>query len=118
MDQNHPDAIVVTLGGEARRLRLGPAAFRLAQRDHGVEFSLSDFGEAALSPAKLALLVWVGLLPDNRDLQEDTVIDWLLDADDEEEVLGKVFTAVLRMAEGYTKAFGDAGNVKRPRGKK
>lgn len=117
MDSTHPDAIVVTLGGKVRRLRLGPAAFRLAERDHGITFSLADFNDAVLSPGRLALLVFVGLLPENRDLKEDTVIDWLLESDDEDAILGAVFAAVMRMAEGYTSAFGDAGNPKRPRRK-
>lgn len=114
MDNDHPDAVVVTLGGKARRLKLGPAAFRLAERDHGITFSLSDFDQAVLSPGRLAMLVWIGLLPDDRELPEDTVLEWLDEAD-QEDVLGKVFRAVLRMAEGYAKAFGDAGNAKRPR---
>jgi len=117
MEHEHPDAIVVTLGGESRRLKLGPAAFRLAERDHGITFSLADFDTAVLSPGRLAMLVWIGLLPDNRELQEDTVLGWLDEAD-EEEILGKVFQAVMRMAEGYAKAFGDKGNVKGPRKKR
>ncbi len=116
MENDHPDAIVVTLGGKARRLKLGPAAFRLAERDHDITFSLADFDQAVLSPGRLAMLVWIGLLPDDRELEEDTVLEWLDDAD-QEEVLGKTLQAVLRMAEGYTKAFGDSGNVKRPRKK-
>lgn len=114
MDDKHPEAIVVNLGGKSRRLKLGPSGFRRAER-RGVTFSLTDF--ANLSVGQIASLVWVGLLTDDPELDEDTVLVWLADSDDEAEILATVYRAVLGMMDGFAKAFGDRGNGQKPRAK-
>jgi len=116
MDDKHPEAIVVHLGGKDRRIKLGPAAFRYAESKHGVTVSINDL--AAPSAALLASLVWIGLLPDDQELKEDTALAWLAAADDEAEITGRVYKAVGGMMEGFTKAFGDSGNAPQPRRRK
>jgi len=115
MDNAHPEAIVVDLGGKARRIKLGPAAFRLAAIKHGSTITSAELSAPSL--ATLAHLMWVGLLPDEPDLSEDEAILWLAQAEDEGAVMAKVRLALERMADGLNRAFGDAGNGPKPRKK-
>ena len=114
MDDKHPQAITCTLGGQTKRIKLSPSAFRIAQRKHGVDIKVSEIG-ASFSFATLALFVWIGLLPDEPDLDEDRVLEWLAASDNEAEIYERVGTALASLVESieaFTKAMSP------PKGKK
>jgi hypothetical protein len=102
MDDKHPEAVLVELGGKTRRLKLGPAAFRLAKMRHGVSISTAELSTPSLDV--LAQLVWVGLLPNEPDLKEDDVIMWLGQHEDESQVLGAVMRSLSQLVDGINRA--------------
>jgi len=61
----------------------------------------------------LAQLFYIGLLPDDPDLEELTVLKWMADSD-EGALLEQVGKALERMTDGLNKAFdsGAEGNLK------
>ena len=112
MDDKHPEVIAVELGGKSRRLKLGPAAFRLARIKHGVALSIADLQN--ISPDLLAQVVWIGLLPDEPDLSEEQVLLWM-SADDEQEwaAVAGAMRALGRMTDGLSRALG-SGSAENP----
>lgn len=90
MTDQHPEAITIPLGGKDRRLKFGMAAFRRAEI-RGVRIPV----EQLLAPTlgMIPLLIWIGLLKDEPDLKEDTVLAWLDDADDEVAISKTVMEA-------------------------
>lgn len=117
MDDKHPEAIVVSLGGKDRRIKLGPAAFRLAAIKHGATVTTANLSNPSLDT--LAHLLWIGLLPDDPSIKEEDAIIWLAESEDEGAVIAKVADALERMSDGLSKAFGgDSGNPRKPRQRK
>jgi hypothetical protein len=103
MQDNHPEAISIELGGKVRRIKIGSAAFRLAQLKHDCNLTIADFSEPTLE--MLARAVWIGLLPDEPDLTESEAMVWIASAD-ESDAIAKVVTALSRMTEGLSAAMG------------
>lgn len=116
MDDKHPDAILVDLGGKSRRLKLGPAAFRLAAKRHGTTITTTELASPTLDV--LAQLVWIGLLPDEPDLTEDEVLVWLAQTDDESAVLGRVMQGLAGLVDGIQRATAQGPRPFVPPGKK
>ena len=114
MNDKHPEAITIHLGDRDRRLKLGPAAFRLAALKHGVELTTEQLSNPTIGV--FAQLVWVGLLPDEPDLEELTVLSWLGASDNEGEAMAQVGVALERMTDNLAKAFD--GGKPAGRGKK
>jgi hypothetical protein len=102
MEDKHPEAITVELGGKVRRIKLGPAAFRLAKVKHGATISTAELTAPTLDV--LAQLVWIGLLPNEPDLTEDVVLGWLAAHDDESVVLGAVMRSLAQLVDGIGRA--------------
>ena len=80
MNDKHPDAITVELGGKTRRIKLGPAAFRIAKKKGVLEIDITDTDNLGLD--SLAHLVFIGLLVDEPELDEISVMQWLAGADE------------------------------------
>jgi hypothetical protein len=74
MQDNHPDAIPVQIGGRERLLKFTLGAF-VAAAHRKVRFGLADLAAPALSD--LPVLVWIGLLTDYPRLTLDTVVKWV-----------------------------------------
>lgn len=102
MEDNHPEAIRIELGDKVRRIKLGPAAFRLAKTKHGVTITTAELSTPTIDT--LAQLVWVGLLPEDPDLTEDTVLGWLAAHEDETEVLAAVMRSLAQLVDGISRA--------------
>jgi hypothetical protein len=94
----------VQVGGQARRLRLTPVAFRIAKETHGVQVRVQDLSAGNLGD--VVQLLWIGLLVDDPALTESQVIGWLKDlsVDDEMALFGTVTVAAQRMYEGMQRA--------------
>lgn len=108
MQNTHPDAVTIDLGGKERYIKLGPSAFRRAEL-RGSTVNIGTMEAPSLSD--LTHLVWVGLLPDEPTLDEDTVLEWLADGD-EYAAMGAVRAALERMAEAMAGVFdGESGGV-------
>jgi len=80
MNDKHPDAITVELDGKTRRIKLGPAAFRIAKKKGVLEIDITDTDNLGLD--SLAHLVFIGLLVDEPELDEISVMQWLAGADE------------------------------------
>jgi hypothetical protein len=97
MKKNHPEAIVVQLGGRKRTIKLGPAAFRFAELKHGRKFTVREMAED-VDFGVMATFCWVGLLPDGPDVTELQVLEWLTaDGVDEYEIYKSLKLALERM---------------------
>jgi hypothetical protein len=75
MREDHPEAVEIQIGGKKRKLRLSSAAFRIAERKHGVRVPASTLADMSLSD--IGTLVWIGLLPTDPDLTLDQVDEWI-----------------------------------------
>ena len=110
MDNNHPEVISVQIGDKEYNLKLGPAAFRLAQVRHKIIFTQQDLANPSI--ATLAQLAYVGVLPDNPKWKEE---DFLVDManSNEGDILAAVGKSLERMTEGLSglSASGDEGNA-------
>lgn len=111
MKDSHPEVLEVEVGEKTYKVKLGPAAFRIAQLKHGVEFSYSDLQSP--TPATLARLAYVGCLVDQPKLKE---IDFLLAMaqSDEGAILRTTMKALSRMSEGLSAATGDSSGNGKP----
>ena len=111
MDNNHPEAITIQIGDRERTLKVGPAAFRIAEIRHKIVFTLAEL--SAPTMATLARMAYVGCLPDDPKLKE---IDFLMEManSDEGKILAAVGRSLTRMTEGLSglQASGDEGNGK------
>ena len=114
MKNNHPETLEIELNGETKTIKLGPAAFRLAEIRHKITFSMADLSNPTL--ATLAQLAYVGCLPDDPKLKE---IDFVVSManSDEGKIISSVGVALQRMTDGLTfgedqNAGGDEGNDK------
>ena len=99
MKDNHPEAITITVDGETYTMKLGPAAFRIAELKHKITFSLEELQAPTL--ADLARIAYVGCLVDAPKLKE---VDFLIGManSDEGKVLAAVGQSLKRMTEGLT----------------
>lgn len=102
MNNNHPEVITIKVGNQERTLKLGPAAFRIAEVKHDIRFTMGQLTDPSL--ATLAQIAYIGCLVDEPNLKE---MKFLLDMakSDEGAILGAVAEALNRMTEGLT-AFG------------
>jgi hypothetical protein len=110
MNDLHPEVRTVMLGGESRRLKLGPGAFRRAEL-RGSTVRLGALDNPSL--ADLTHLVWVGLLAGDATLEEETVLGWLDESEDEGAVIGEVVKALKHMAEDLSRAMSDVPEAKK-----
>ena len=116
METTHPEAVKITVGGKERTLKIGPAAFRLAKMK-GIQLTVEELSSGALDT--LALVAYIGCLPDDRELDETEFYVAMADSD-EGAILGFVAESLKRMTEGLNKAFssGAEGNGARGQAKK
>lgn len=110
MTDKHPEAITVQVAGKERTMKLGPAAFRLAQVKHKIVFSASELD--AGNASTLAQLAYVAFLPDDPKLKEEDFLVEMANSD-ETEIIAAVVKSLRRMTEGLSSlsASGDTGNV-------
>lgn len=99
MKDNHPEAIEINVDGETYTLKLGPAAFRIAELRHKLTFSMDDLSNPSF--ADLARIAYVGCLVDSPKLKE---VDFLVGManSDEGAILAAVGQSLKRMTEGLT----------------
>lgn len=108
MKANHPEAIPVRVGDKTYNLRLGPAAFRLAELKHGLTFTVEELGSPTM--ATLARMAYVGCLVDDPKLKEADFLVAMADSD-EGAILSAVGKALERMTKGLSAIGGsDEGN--------
>ena len=99
MDNNHPEVASVLIGGKQRNIKLGPAAFRLARMKHGIHITNEELTAPNLDT--LALMAYVGCLPDDRDLEEEEFMVLMANSN-EGEILAAVGKSLARMTEGLS----------------
>jgi hypothetical protein len=106
MKNNHPETLEIELNGETKTIKLGPAAFRLAEIRHKITFSMADLSNPTL--ATLAQLAYVGCLPDDPKLKETDFVVSMANSD-EGKIISSVGVALQRMTDGLT--FGEDQNA-------
>lgn len=95
MAKVHPESIKIKVGGETWEMFLGPAAFRLAKLQHGIEFKQSLFADPPIDLH--AQFAYIGCLP-NSDFDMDEVeFQKALARSDARDVYKKVGQAIDRM---------------------
>lgn len=99
MKNSHPEAITINLNGEEKTLKLGPAAFRLAELKHKITFTAEDLNGPTL--AMLARFAYVACLVDDPKLKEGDFLVAMANSD-EGAILSAVGKALSRMTEGLT----------------
>ncbi len=99
MKDNHPETISVTLDGEERILKLGPAAFRLAELKHNISFTNQQMTDGGM--ATLARLAYVACLVDDPKLKEETFLLKMANSD-EGAIIAAVGKSLNRMTEGLS----------------
>lgn len=102
--------MTINIGGKDRPFALDFAAFRVAERRHGVRISLADFSDIGLGD--FAKYVWIGLLGSNHDLDELQVLKWMEGAD--AKVQKAWFDAVMEGVGTFGKLFDDEDAGKKP----
>ncbi len=101
MRQDHPEALEITLDGEAVQLRLGPAAFRLAELKYKLTFTQAELSTPSF--AVMAKLAYVACLPSNPKLKEEQFIVKMANSD-EYAIMEQVQVAMARMTDGVTRS--------------
>ena len=110
MKSNHPEAIEINVDGETLTMKLGPAAFRIAEIRHKIRFTTEDLSNPTL--ADLARIAYVGCLVDSPKLKEDDFLVGMANSN-EGEILSAVGRSLKRMTEGLTALqASDEGNGK------
>lgn len=99
MKDNHPEAVVIEVGEKEYTLKLGPAAFRIAEIKHNIVFTFEQMANPSL--ADLARIAYVGCLVDSPNLKEDKFLIAMANSD-EGAVLAAVGKALRRMTEGLS----------------
>ena len=102
--------MTINIGGKERAFALDFAAFRVAERRHGVRISLSDFSDIGLGD--FAKYVWIGLLGSNHELDEVQVLKWMEGADAKTQKAW--FDAVMEGVGTFGKLFDDEDAGKKP----
>lgn len=93
--------MTVKIGGKDRQFSLDFAAFRVAERRHGVRIGLKDFSDIGLGD--FAKYLWIGLLCADHDLTEDQVLKWMEGADAKQQKAW--FDAVMEGVGTFGKLF-------------
>lgn len=99
MKDNHPEAITIDIGEKEYTLKLGPAAFRIAELKHNITFTFEQMASPTL--ADLARIAYVGCLVDSPNLKEDKFLIAMASSD-EGAVLKAVATCLRRMVDGLS----------------
>jgi len=99
MKDNHPEAVTIEVGEKEYTLKLGPAAFRIAEIKHNLTFTFEQMASPSL--ADLARIAYVGCLVDAPHLKEDKFMIAMANSD-EGAVLAAVGKALERMTEGLS----------------
>jgi hypothetical protein len=113
MKDNHPEVITIEVGEREYTLKLGPAAFRIAEIKHNITFTFEQMSSPSL--ADLARIAFVGCLIDKPGLREDKFLIDMANSD-ESAILAAVGKALRRMSEGMS-AITDADEGKGKPGK-
>lgn len=97
----NPEALVVELGDKKRTVRIGPGAYKLAQLLH--EDKIGDLRVLDTSLDGLINWLWIGLLPDDPDLDKVECYRWYAQLPDEKqyELLDAIGKRVARIATSY-----------------
>lgn len=107
MKDTHPEAITIVLDGEEKTLKLGPAAFRLAELKHKIRFTVEELSSPTLS--SLARFAYVACLVDDPKLKEEDFMVKMANSD-EGAILSAVGQALKRMTSGLSALDGAEGN--------
>lgn len=101
MDATHPEAREVVLAGRPYTLRLGAAAFRLAQMRHGVTVSLGELMQALQGSdlSVLPRLAWIAMLPGSPEMTEEEAVVLLAQAENEGAVYDVMLGSLNRFME-------------------
>ena len=99
MKDNHPEAITIEVGEREYTLKLGPAAFRIAEIKHNITFTFEQMSSPSL--ADLARIAFVGCLIDKPGLREDKFLVDMANSD-ESAILAAVGKALRRMTDGLS----------------
>lgn len=100
MPKTHPESIKIKVGGTTWEMFLGPAAFRLAKLQHGIEFKQSLFADPPIDLH--AQFAYIGCLP-NEDFDMDEIaFQKALARSDAGAVYKQVGIAIDRMMEALT----------------
>jgi len=105
MKKTHPEAVKIDLDGEEYTMRIGPAAFRLAEMKQKVKFTQEQFSAPSL--ADLARFAYVGCLLDNPKLKEEDFLVGMAKSD-EGKILAAVGESLRRMTDGLAAIGGDS----------
>jgi hypothetical protein len=97
MKSNHPEAVTIEVDGNEYTLKLGPAAFRIAEIKHNVTFTFEQMSNPTL--ADLARIAYVGCLVDTPNLKEEKFLIGMANSD-EGAILASVGRALRRMTDG------------------
>lgn len=97
MTNAHANVIRVALGGKERNIKLGPAAFRIAKKLDKLDGDLLE--ESGFGIDSLCHLIFVGLLVDEPELSEITVMQWLADSGKEYELIPQITEQLNKVAE-------------------
>ena len=112
MTDNHPEVASVLIGDKERKLKIGPAAFRLASIKYDINVSTEELSNPSM--ALLAQLAWIGCLPDEPDLKEEEFVILMANSN-EREILSAVGRSLARMTEGLSAL--DASGEKKGKGR-
>ena len=115
MQKEYHDAHPIQLGGERRFLRISTISLRYARKYHDERVDLSVLEQAMTDPALFAMMVWVGLLHEDKRLEEDSVYELMLT--EKTENVHKILTAAggaLMEAIEEVKAFGEGAAAAMP----
>lgn len=107
MKTDHPEVITITVGDNDHNLKIGPAAFRIAELKHGMTFTVEDLSSPTF--AMLARIAYVGCLVDNPKLKEEDFLVGMANSD-EGAILAAVGRALRRMTDGLSAIGGQEGN--------
>ena len=93
-------AVAIELGGRQRTLQFGFRAWHALEKAAGLTYSLEDSGnviQQLLNKGALdgmSLLLWAGLLKEDKTLTHDAVLDMLDDVPADQPIMPKVLEAL------------------------
>lgn len=115
MQKEYHDAHPIKLGGERRFLRISTISLRYARKYHDERVDLSILNDAMTDPALFAMMVWVGLLHEDKKLEEDSIYELiLLEKKENVHKILKAAGGALMEAIEEVKAFGEGAAAEMP----
>ena len=115
MQKGYHDAHPIRLGGERKFLRISTISLRYARKYHDERVDLSILNDAMTDPALFAMMVWVGLLHEDKELEEDSIYELMLleKTENMHKILKAAGGALLEAIE-EVKAFGEGAAAEMP----